>query len=233
MKIHTSKSLVLTLVLALPAHSQETVPEAGLPQNVPTSIVGTTNSMEVLDSNRILNLGDLLSYRVVEDRSKRISRLLITDSGEVEVPLIGRVKAKGKTCKSLAIEIKRLLEQSYYNKATVIISLDFSGRRGGGGSGAASSLGQVIITGSVGRPGKIQLPNRETPYTLSEAILDSGGFTRFAKSSKVQVVRTGKDGARKSYYVNMDDVMKKGKLEKDLVLLPNDFIIIKDKFLNF
>ncbi|MDG2122987.1 MAG: hypothetical protein P8J87_04775, partial [Verrucomicrobiales bacterium] len=70
-------------------------------------------------------------------------------------------------------------------------------------------------------------------YTLSEAILDAGGFSRFAKSSKVQVVRTGKNGVRKTYYVNMDDVMKKGKLDKDLVLQPNDFIIVKDKFLNF
>lgn len=227
-------NLALSLVLAATltsAPAQDEPPSTTPPE--PTSIVGTTNSMEVLDSNRILNLGDLLSYRVVEDKSNRISRLIINDAGEVEVPLIGRVKAKGKTCKSLAVEIKRVLELNYYNKATVIISLDFVGRRGPGGSAAALSAGQIIITGSVGRAGKLQIPNREMPYTLSEAILDAGGFDRFAKSSKVQVVRTGKNGVRKTYYVNMDDVMKKGKLDKDLVLQPNDFIIVKDKFLNF
>lgn len=201
----------------------------------PTSIVGTTNSMDVLDGNRRLTVGDLLSYRVVEDRSKQISRLLVTDSGEVEVPLIGRVYAQGKSCKSLALEIKAILEEQYYNKATVIIGLDFTGRSnsGGGGPQAAASAGKITIMGSIARQGKLDLPPKGTNYTLSEAILDAGGFTRFAKSSKVKVVRTSKDGSRKNYIVNMDDVMKKGELDKDLVLQPNDYIIIRDKFFNF
>ncbi|MBV9390471.1 MAG: polysaccharide biosynthesis/export family protein, partial [Verrucomicrobia bacterium] len=70
-----------------------------------TSGVENTTSMEVLDDKRPLRVGDRLSMRVVEDR-KPPTPLVVTDSGEVEVPLIGRVMAKGKTCKQLAYSIK-------------------------------------------------------------------------------------------------------------------------------
>ena len=44
-----------------------------------------TNSMAVLDDNRILKKDDRVSYRVVEDKEPPVE-LVITDSGEVEVP---------------------------------------------------------------------------------------------------------------------------------------------------
>jgi len=62
----------------------------------------------------------VVSYRVVEERKDPIP-LMVTDSGEIEVPYIGRVPAAGKTCKELAYEIKPLLEKDYFYKATVIV----------------------------------------------------------------------------------------------------------------
>ena len=40
------------------------------------------------------------------------------------MPLIGRVRASGRTCKELAQSIKPLLEKEYFYKATVIVGLD-------------------------------------------------------------------------------------------------------------
>jgi protein involved in polysaccharide export with SLBB domain len=75
-----------------------------------TSTVAFTTSMDVLNDTTKLGAGDRISFRVVEDRREPIT-LVVTDSGEMEVPLIGRVKALDKTCKQLAYDIKPLLEK--------------------------------------------------------------------------------------------------------------------------
>src|SRR5947209_6004751 len=82
-----------------------------------SSTVAFTTSMEVLDNQRKLGTGDRVSLRIVEDRKAPLS-LVVTDSGEMEVPLIGRVHAAGKTCKSLAYEVKKLLEKDYFYSCT-------------------------------------------------------------------------------------------------------------------
>src|SRR4051794_31448912 len=88
------------------------------PQLLGTSTVALTTSMEVLNDTTKLGPGDRVSFRIIEDRHAPIN-LAVTDSGEMEVPLIGRVKAVDKTCKQLAYEIKPLLEKEYFVKATV------------------------------------------------------------------------------------------------------------------
>jgi protein involved in polysaccharide export with SLBB domain len=49
---------------------------------------------------------------VVEERHQPVG-LTVADSGEVEVPLIGRVRASGRTCRELAQSIKPWLETAY------------------------------------------------------------------------------------------------------------------------
>ncbi len=203
-------------------------------ESAPVPSAATTNSMDVLDNNRPLNIGDLLSYRVVEDKG-RISRLIVTDSGEMEVPLIGRVFAKGKTCFQVAHEIKAALQKQYYNQATVILALDFAG--GSNGQYATAEAEQVTLMGEIGKPGRYPFPvGLNSEYTLSQAILDAGGFGRFANMKKVKVVRRLPNGDRKqteTIIVNLKDVMEDGELDKDILLQPNDVIIVPEKFFNF
>ncbi|CAN5477714.1 hypothetical protein BH23VER1_BH23VER1_27720 [soil metagenome] len=229
-------SLILCLG-TLDLRSQE-APDSGAERggDIPSSAatVAATHSMDVLDRNRLLNIGDLLSYRVVEDKG-RVSRLIVTDSGEMEVPLIGRVVAKGKTCYQIAHEIKATLEKQYYKQATVILALDFAG--GVSGQYATAAVEQITLMGEVGKPGRYPLPQGlGAEYTLSQAILEAGGFGRFANTKKVKVVRRLEEGDRKktkTIIVNLRDVMEKGELEKDLVLQPHDVIIVPEKIFNF
>src|SRR5258708_2733685 len=85
------------LLAVAPLRAQKT---ASAEKSAPTeasAVVAATTSMEVLDSARRLGAGDRLSYRVVEERREPVA-LTVADSGEVEVPLIGRVRASGRTC---------------------------------------------------------------------------------------------------------------------------------------
>jgi protein involved in polysaccharide export with SLBB domain len=180
-----------------------------------------STSMDVLDDQRPLRIGDQLSMRVVEDREPPIS-LFVTDSGEVEVPLIGRVHAKGLTCKQLAYAIKAPLERDYFYKATVIVALDMAGLK---------SPGRVYVTGQVRNQGPIDIPPDET-FTVSKAIMRAGGFADFANTRKVKLIRKQGDSAE-TILVNVDEVVKKGRTDKDPVVEAGDTIIIPERLINF
>ena len=122
-----------------------------------------TNSAAVLDDKHKLTIGDRLSFRIVEDEEDP-KPLFVTDSGDLEVPYIGRVPAENKTCRQLAAEIKTELEKEYYYQATVIIAVDLM----------TKSHGRVYLVGAVRLPGPVDLPGDEV-LTLSKAILRAGG----------------------------------------------------------
>ena len=200
--------------------------QAGLAdQERPLRDVGSpaaySTSMDVLDDERPLRIGDRLSMRVVEDREAPVS-LFVTDSGEVEVPLIGRVHAKGLTCKRLAYEIKAPMEREYFYKATVIIALDMAGLK---------SPGRVYVTGQVRNQGPVDIPPDET-FTVSKAIMRAGGFADFANKRKVKLIRRKRDSTE-TILVNVDEVVRKGRLDKDPVVEAGDTIIISERLINF
>ncbi len=178
--------------------------------------------MEVLDDSRKLNIGDRLSYRVVEERKAPVP-LFIADSGEIEVPLIGRIQALGKSCKQLANDIKRPLEKEYFYKATVIVGLDFA---------SARSRGKVYVTGQVHGQGAQEIPADEE-FTLSRAILRAGGLADFANKKKVKVIHKTKNGGTETQIYDLEEIMDKGRIEKDPALRPDDLIIVPERLINF
>src|SRR6516225_6176757 len=151
-------SLLLASPVAL--RSQPPGTNEAISSSEAAAVVAATNSMEVLDSTRRLGAGDRLSYRVVQERREPVG-LTVADSGEVEVPLIGRVRAAGKTCRELAQSIRPLLEKEYFYNATVIIGLD---------AVSAKARGRVYISGQVRQQGAVDIPPDER-FTLSKAIL--------------------------------------------------------------
>lgn len=184
-------------------------------------IVAGTTSMDVLDNSRRLGSGDRLSYRVVQEKRAPLS-LVVTDGGEVEVPLIGRVRAAGRTCRELAETIKPLLQREYFIHATVIIGLD---------SASSKSRGTVYVSGQVRTQGSIEIP-AEDRLTVSKAILKAGGFAEFSDSKKVKLVRNKPDGKVETTIVDVDAILTKGQIEKDPVLQADDRIIVPRKFIN-
>ena len=178
--------------------------------------------MEVLDDSRKLNLGDRLSYRVVEERKAPVP-LVIADSGELEVPLIGRIQAAGKSCKQLAQDIQKPLEKEYFFKATVIIGLDFASTR---------SRGKVYVTGQVHGQGLQEIPADED-FTLSRAILRAGGLGDFANKRKVKLIHKTKNGGTETQVYDLEEIIDKGHVEKDPVLRPDDLIIVPERLVNF
>ena len=221
--VAVSTLLLALLALLLPATLGAQQPASRDRSELPSAagIVAGTTSMEVLDHSRRLGAGDRLSYRVVQEKRAPLS-LTITDSGEVEVPLIGRVRASGRTCKELAEAIKPMLQREYFIRATVIIGLD---------SASVKSRGTVYVSGQVRSQGPIEIP-AEDRLTVSKAILKAGGFAEFSDNRKVKLVRSKADGKVETIIVDVDAILTKGQIDKDPVLQADDRIIVPRKFIN-
>ncbi len=175
-----------------------------------------------LDDKHKLGVGDKLSFRLVEDEDGA-KALMITDSGEIEVPYIGRFTAAGKTCRELAEALEMELEKEYYYQATVIVAVDLKAR----------SRGRVYLIGPVRVPGPQDIPNDE-PLTVSKAILRAGGFTDIADRKNVRITRKGaSNAADTTLIVNVADILEKGRAESDEVLQPGDLIYVPERLIRF
>ena len=188
-----------------------------------TSAAALINDMNALDDKYKLAIGDRLSFRVVEDEEDPKS-LVVTDSGDLETPYIGRFPAVGKTCKELARGLKVQLEKEYYYQATVIVAVDLK----------AKSLGRVYLVGQVRGPGPQDIPSDEV-FTLSKAVLRAGGFTDFADQRHVRVTRKGDTDAseKQTFVVDVSRIFDKGKIEDDLQLESGDLIYIPERMIRF
>ncbi len=229
--------LAVVFVMALPAPTTfaaepnftdipvlSTLPE---PSQVPATVTppprpSGTNSMDTLDDKHRLAIGDRLSFRIIEDEEDP-KPLPVTDSGELEVPLIGRYPAVGKTCKQLAHELKTELEKEYYYQATVIIAVDVMTR----------SRGKIYVVGPVRAPGPQDIPSDEV-FTLSKAILRAGGFGDFADTRNVRVTRKApQGGGENTFTVDVGQILEKGRTDKDMPLEPGDFIYVPERAIRF
>ena len=209
--------------LSQPANSSQKPTNPGTGPSPATNSPGaaTINSMDSLDDKYKIAIGDRLSFRIVEDEEDP-KPLIVTDSGELEVPYIGRFPAAGKSCRELAYALKKELEKEYYYQATVILAVDVM----------TKSRGKVYIVGPVRAPGPIEIPSDEV-LTLSKAILRAGGFTDFADKKSVRVTRNTPGSGEQNFKVNVATILDKGKTEGDLKLEPGDLIVVPERAVRF
>ena len=205
----------------------------------------TLNSMTVLDDKVILEAGDRISFRVIEDRDDAVPRL-VTDTGEVDFPYVGRLKVAGLTCRQVAEQLKKLLEVDYYKRATVIVGLDIIVGHSAETTQEAARIAWIV--GQVRQVGPQELP-KLMPLTVSQIILRAGGFGDFADERKVRLVhRTtatapsssvkasdesqDATGAQEGQIVDVKSVFE-GRSTIDPVVQPNDLIIVPKRLINF
>jgi protein involved in polysaccharide export with SLBB domain len=198
--------------------------------SAPLAVVSATNTCAVAaisggyvpDDKYKLRIGDRVAFQIVEDRDQT-RYLTVADSGELDLPYIGRVVAATKTCKQLAQECKAELEKEFYYRATVIIGLDAVNR----------FIGRVYVWGQVHNQGPVDISASEN-LTAGKAILRAGGFADFANKKRVKIVRAPSSGtAPQIFELNLIDILEEGKTDKDLQLQPDDFVIVPSRLINF
>ncbi len=179
-------------------------------------------SMDLLDDRQVLGPGDRLTYRVIEDQDDPRS-LMVTDSGDLDVPYLGLVHAAGKTSLRLAKEVKRQLEEKLYYQATVIIAVELVNK--------TRVTGKVYVTGQVRNQGGYEIPADEI-VTVSKAILKAGGFSDFSDKKHVHLIRKTAQG-EETLTVNVQSIWEKGQLAQDLLVQPGDLIVVPARLVNY
>jgi polysaccharide biosynthesis/export protein len=132
----------------------------------------------------------------------------IQPNGKVSMPTIGDVTASGRTINSLQSTLTSLY-QPHLQDPTVVVSLE-------------SAAAGVYVSGEVLRPGKIPL---DRPMTALEAVMEAGGFTKFANPKQVIVVRNEK-GRTQRYVLNMNNALS-GADSSTFYVRPFDVIYVK------
>ena len=103
---------------------------------------------------------------------------------------------------------------------------------GGDNDVTLSSEGtEVIVVGQVNRPGIVQFAPGEK-HTMMRAIFKAGGMSEFAKASKVKLIHYTPDGERKVKEVDMDAVLSRGELTKDVDVKTGDMVLVPAKMIN-
>jgi len=214
-------------------------PDAGANASSLPVAAGMLNSMGALDDKITLQPADRISFRVIEDKDPAVPRV-VTDTGEVDFPYVGRVKVEGQTCHQVAVELKRLLEIDYYKHATVIVGLDVIADRD---KGKVKPREFAWIVGQVRQVGSQEL-FKEQPLTVSQMILRAGGFGDFADQRKVRVIhRSGSsptpsgdippvpEASGDEQIIDVKAIFD-GQSKVDPVVRPNDYIIVSKRLVN-
>lgn len=199
MGIRTTALRMLALCLALAAApAGDAWAQAGAPPVVPAAPAGVVNA----NSEYIIGAEDVLDIEVVGQPDKVHARVY-TD-GTIQMNLVGKLTASGKTTRELGGDIAAALKAGgYYAKPVVNVEVSsFSAR-------------YVTVLGAVASPGLVPI-NR--PYRLSEIVARVGGAQE--RAADYLVIRSA-DGQEKRYSV---DALATGDSSQDPYVQPGDKI---------
>jgi polysaccharide export outer membrane protein len=141
----------------------------------------------------------------------------VSIDGMVAMPVVGKIKALGKSPQELESVLEALYEPKLRGgreRITVTV---------------ASATAIVYVTGAVLRPGKVPL---DRPLTALDALVEAGGpEPSRAKLTEVVVLRTDK-GRRLKFILNLKRALK-GDDDSLFYLEPFDIIYVPEKAFNF
>ena len=90
-----------------------------------------------------------------------------------------------------------------------------------------SPWGYVTVRGNVVKPQRIALPQGKS-LKLSEAVTLAGGLAKSAKDRSVMLIRRSSDGKIVKKKVNLHSIVARGKIDRDVDLLPDDYIFVPE-----
>ncbi|MCA9471120.1 MAG: polysaccharide biosynthesis/export family protein [Nitrospirales bacterium] len=162
----------------------------------------------IVTEDYIIGPEDVLEISVW--RNQDLSReVVVRPDGRITLPLIGDVKAVGRTTQELKDEITQRLS-AYKESPTIAIVVK-----------AVNSY-YYYVQGAIGKSGRLPLLSRTT---LVQAITLAGGLTPDAVRSRIVIFRIGLNGDDSNKLtVNYDDIILRGA--ENVVIKPGDTIVV-------
>ena len=186
-------------------------------------VMPMVRSAAVLDPDRKLQPGDLLTFKIEQDPKDAPVPVAVRPTGDLLVePLDHAVHVAGLTVSGAAAELKRQLEKDYYYTASVRLVLE---------TVTQANIGRVYISGAVNRTGEFPLP-ADRQMKLSDVIAACQGFAKFANQRAVKLTRVV-NGEPKVYTVDVKEVTMKSRVDLDMDVRDGDRIVVTENFVQF
>jgi len=180
---------------------------AALVDAMKQTLQGGTNATEVIT----LREGDVLEISFPANANLNTT-LPIRRDGMISMPLIGELKAAGKTPMELEKDLVALYSTQLLSKEVMVK--------------VQSSFFPVYISGSVLRPGKVM---SDHPITALEAIMEAGGYDNAKANLKRVTIIRHEGNSTQNYIVNLKRVVD-GKASESFYLKPGDIVIVPERF---
>jgi polysaccharide biosynthesis/export protein len=164
--------------------------------------------------NFVLGPEDVIDIVVWRSEELTQKDVVVRPDGKISIPLIGEVKATGRTAEELAAHIAEQLKD-YKGNPIVYVKVK-----------EANSY-YVYVLGDVIKPGKYHVKSHAT---VLQAIAMAGGFTPYAAKNKMQVRRSvvEQDGSSREFKIPAPyDELIAGEGEiKDFMLKTGDMVVV-------
>lgn len=154
---------------------------------------------------------DVLEISVWKEKDLQLQEVLVRPDGWITFPLVGNVKAEGRTAQEIHDEITARLQKYIPNPVVTVSVKKVAGYK-------------VFVIGKVNKPGEYVIGRY---VDVLQALTLAGGLTPFADESDIRIVRknqtTNKDQVLR---FNYDDIKKGRHLEQNITLQSGDTIVV-------
>jgi len=183
------------------------------PKEAPLPPVGEPLSPSLVESGQYrLEPGDVLRVKFIYQPEMDV-KLEIDPDGNIAIPGVGEIQARGKTAEELAADIETLSSSNLRDPEVTVIVAQLGPRK-------------VYVGGEVRLPGPVLYRVGMTPM---QAILDRGGFTEVARIDSVLHV-SSQGNTVDATRLDFSNEIKRGAPELQ-VLAVNDVIFVPRTFI--
>jgi polysaccharide export outer membrane protein len=174
----------------------------------PLRILADVKAPVVPSNDYIIGPGDVLDISVWKDEALTKMVMVLPD-GKISFPLIGQVKAGGRTVAQLRTVLEKKLKRFVPD---LTLSLLVS---------QVNSM-MVYVIGRANNPGRFAL---NTKLNVLQVLSAAGGLNPFAKRGKIKIFREERNGTQ-IYPFDYDDVIKGENLQQNIQLKRGDVIVV-------
>ena len=148
--------------------------------------------------------------------------VLVDQNGDITLPLLLQdpVACDGLTLESLKQKLVKAYSVYYKQPMVTVTFAPYDGK-------GVSPWGTVTVLGEVARPGPVNMPATRD-LTVTKVLQEAGGCKQFADKTAIRVTRCDKDGNQTRTYVNLNEIGKDGRVDKDMPLRAGDVVWVPE-----
>ena len=158
-----------------------------------------------------------ISVTATGTQGQAAKQYFVDADGYIAMELVGQIKCDGLTLVGLQQKITSAYKEFFLDPH---VTATFIYQAGGG---MVSPWGTVTVLGEVNKPGPVDVPST-MDLRVTRALQLAGGTSGIADKRNIRVTRCDKDGKQTKTTVDLIEIGKEGRPDKDMLLKAGDVV---------